>query len=151
MKERLSREKLALNHAIMIEMIRRSGTADFEMIHLLKNGNSKDFTPYGEGIPDWQTFIDFYRTHTEKLEKAIINGYTITFLTKNALKTLLKIKYDLVENVDYQDFDFYLDGLVLTKSQIEDLQNFISVNWKVIDKQSANEKHHVKIELHYME
>ncbi|USK52723.1 hypothetical protein LIS82_13835 [Cytobacillus solani] len=145
----MSREKIALNYALMIEMIRRSGTTDLKMIHLLKNGISKDFTPNGEGIPDWQTFIDFYRTHSERLEKAILNGYKITFLTKNALKRLLKIKYGLEENIDYQVFEDYLDGLVFTKSQFDDLQNTISINWKVIDKNSINEKHHIKIELHY--
>ncbi len=132
----------------MIEMIRRSGTTDRQMMDLLKKGDSKDFTPYGEGIPDWQTFIDFYRSHSERLERAILKGYTITFLTKNALKTLLKIKYGLEENIDYQVFDTYLDGLVLTSNEFEDLQKMMSINWKVIDKDSTNEKHHVKIELH---
>jgi len=68
----LSREKLALNHALMIEMIRSKEVADLEIIELLKNADSKEFTPYGEGIPDWQTFIDFYRNHSEKVKNAII-------------------------------------------------------------------------------
>jgi hypothetical protein len=133
----------------MIEMIRSKEVADLEIIELLKNADSKEFTPYGEGIPDWQTFIDFYRNHSEKVKNAILNGYTITFLTKNALKTLLNIKFNLEEGIDYQVFEYYFDGLILSPAQLEDLQNIISMNWKVIKKDTRDQKQYLRIELNY--
>lgn len=133
----------------MIEMIRSKEVADLEIIELLKNADSKEFTPYGEGIPDWQTFIDFYRNHSEKVKNAILNGYTITFLTKNALKTLLNIKFNLEEGIDYLVFEYYFDGLILSPAQLEDLQNIISMNWKVIKKDTRDQKQYLRIELNY--
>ncbi|MDZ5471401.1 hypothetical protein SM124_06535 [Bacillus sp. 31A1R] len=140
----MEKAKLALNHAIMIEIIRKHGLSNEGILGLLEEGKIENFYQFGEGIPDWQTFIQFYENQKDRLVRAITHGYQITFLTKGALKSLLGIKFG-VEN--FEDCGTYLDGIILSKTQLFELQGLISINWKIIEKEVVDEEHHIKIEL----
>ncbi|MDQ0268225.1 hypothetical protein [Cytobacillus purgationiresistens] len=143
----MNREQLALNHALMIEMIRSKGVSNTEMMALLKKGDTEGFRVFGDGIPDWQTFIEYYHNHTNKVENAIMKGFKITFLTKGALKSLLRIKYGLHESVNFQDCGHYLDELQLSIPQYEELQHTISNNWTIVEKSFNDPTYDLKIEL----
>jgi hypothetical protein len=145
----MTKETLALNHALMIEMIRKHGYSNGDLLALLEKGSSDEFAPFGEGIPDWQTLIDFYRMNTEKMTNAIQSGYRISFLTKGALKSLLGIKFDLQENADFEDSGVSVENLTLSTNQLNELQEVISCNWKIIEESQNEGMHHLKIELTY--
>jgi hypothetical protein len=145
----MTKETLALNHALMIEMIRKHGYSNGEILSLLEKGISEEFTTFGEGIPDWQTLIDFYRMNTEKVTNAIQSGYRITFLTKGALKSLLGIKFDLQENTDFADSGVSVENLTLSTHQLNELQEVISCNWQIVEESQREGIHHLKIELTY--
>lgn len=145
----MSKEKLALNHALMIEMIRKQGYSDGDLLALLKKGNSEDFTTFGEGIPDWKTLLNFYHKNTVKVTNAIQSGYRITFLTKGALKSLLGIKFDMHENTDFEDTGVSLEKVRLSSDQLNELQAVISCNWQIVEEAQNEGMHDLKIELTY--
>lgn len=140
-------EKIALNYALMIEMIRMHDVTNEEMISLLNSGNSKSFEKFGEGIPDWQTLIDFYQQNKEKISSVINDNYQITFLTKGALKSLLKFKYRLEEDKDFQDSGQHLYNVNISTDALNSLKLKIAKNWTIIDENKTNGQHTVKIEL----
>ncbi|WP_059172520.1 hypothetical protein [Bacillus sp. FJAT-27445] len=143
----MQKERLALNHALMIEMVRSNGVQDSEILKMVENGNSTEFERFGEGIPDWQTLIDFYNNNPEKIRSAILKGYRITFLTKGALKSLLGIKFGLERDVEFRDGGFYLDQVKLSGNQLNELKEIISANWQVIEEHQTDGMYELKIAL----
>ncbi|MBS4205215.1 hypothetical protein [Lederbergia citrea] len=141
----MEKVKLALNYALMIEMACKYGYGDLEFLQLLENREVHKLQEIGEGIPDWETLIDYYHDHREKIEEAIQTGYQITFLTKGALKSLLKIKFSLVENQHFLDAGDYLDEVDLSNEALEELRGMLAENWTIVD----NAKSNVSIELTY--
>ncbi|RDU36059.1 hypothetical protein DRW41_15845 [Neobacillus piezotolerans] len=143
----MQKERLALNHALMIEMVRSNGVQDSEFLQMLENGNSAGFERFGEGIPDWQTLIDFYNGDPDKLRNAIQTGYRITFLTKGALKSLLGIKFGLERDVAFRDGGYYLDQVKLSGNQLKELKEIISANWEIIEENQNDSMYELRIAL----
>ncbi|MHA6261481.1 hypothetical protein ACXYMX_16595 [Sporosarcina sp. CAU 1771] len=141
--------KIALNHALMIETIRAKGRSNEEIIELLKEGKSENFSAFGNGIPDWDTFINYYNENKEKISKALLEKYEVTFLTKGALKSLLRIKYNLVEGTDFEDKGESLDEIKLSEEQLKSLQTIISKNWMIhkVSPVDVDTSYVIKIEL----
>lgn len=126
-------EKIALNYALMIEMIRMHHVSNEEITTLLEVGISESFEKFGEGIPDWQTLIDYYQQNKEKITAVIHDDYQITFLTKGALKSLLKFKYQLEENKDFQDNGQGLDNVKISPDSLNSLRLRMAKNWTIVD------------------
>ncbi|MBP3039974.1 hypothetical protein J9303_10795 [Bacillaceae bacterium Marseille-Q3522] len=141
---------LALNYALMLEKMKKGIEANAQILHFLEKGESNDFDKFGKGIPDWKTLIDYYQKNREKIEHALQNGYRISFLTKGALKNLLKIKFDLQEGKDFFDKGHYIDDLHLTETDLNMLESIIARNWTIKRKSSGENKVQiVTIELTY--
>ncbi|MGG0892978.1 hypothetical protein [Cytobacillus horneckiae] len=143
----MTRELLALNHSLMIEMIRKCGKSNDEIINVLMEGNAESFQPFGEGIPDWETFIQYYESNPIKMKNAIYHGFKVTFLTKGALKMLLKIKFNLHEGEDFIDTGETLENMKLSFESHRELQEMISSNWRIIAKQQTSSAIAIKIQL----
>lgn len=137
-------EKIALNYALMIEMIRMHNVSNEEMTALLELGNSESLEKFGEGIPDWQTLINFYQQNKEKISAVINDDYQITFLTKGALKSFLRFKYHLEENIDFQDNGQGLDHVKISPDALNSLKLKISKNWTIVHMPNQEQ---IKIEL----
>jgi hypothetical protein len=133
----------------MFEMIRNAGLSNEEIISLIEKGDSKLLKKFGDETLDWQTLIEYYQKNKLKCQQALIDGYEITFLTKGALKSLLKIKYNLCEGKDFLDAGDYLDEVKLSDLDLQSLKFILSKNWTIVEKKGGSyENHHViKIEL----
>lgn len=136
-------EKIALNYALMIEMIRMHDVTNEEITSMLNSGDAKSLEKYGEGIPDWQTLIDFYVQNKEKISAVINDDYQITFLTKGALKSLLRFKYRLEENINFEDNGQGLVHLKISPDALHSLKQRIAKNWTIL----VDDKEQIKIEL----
>jgi hypothetical protein len=147
----VEKERLALNYALMLEMIKARGFENQHIIALLEEGNEEILASYGEGIPTWKTMIDYYRNNEEKCERAIIDGYEITFLTKGALKSLLSIKFGMKIDVDFVDTGEFLDQVKMTGNNLRVLRGMISENWTIVmqEENFDQDTHLLKIELTY--
>ena len=128
--------KLALNHALMLEMMKAKESNNTTIVALLNERNVEILDSIGEGIPSWETMLEFYHQNTAKCHQALKNGYEITFLTKGALKSLLSIKFGLKEGMDFQDMGEYLDQVNINPDQLYALKEIISKNWTIIESDS---------------
>jgi len=140
----MNKAKVTINIAIMIEELRKQGVSNDEMISLLHKRDSKNFVEYGEGFPDWGSFIAFYEKDQEQAVKAIEEGYCLTFLTKGSLQTLLRIKFDLQPENDYQVHEKYLDEIKMTTENFNILKFLLAPNW-VIKKESFDQEKSVHV------
>ncbi|MCU9614861.1 hypothetical protein OEV98_15055 [Caldibacillus lycopersici] len=130
----------------MIERIRMHGVSNEAMLKMLETADETVFSAYGEGIPDWQTLITFYENNQEKVKAMIQEGYQISFLTKGALKNLLRLKYCLLEQEDFDDCGDYLEIHQISEKDRQSLKQTIAKNWTIIEQPNSNM---VKIELTY--
>ncbi|WP_342432796.1 hypothetical protein [Neobacillus sp. FSL H8-0543] len=128
----MEKVKLALNYALMLEMMKAKGLDNATIIALLNEADEEVLESIDEGIPTWKTLIDYYRINKDKCQRAIIEGYEITFLTKGALKSLLRIKFGMKEGVDFIDTGEFLDQVNITDENLEALHGVISKNWTIV-------------------
>lgn len=140
---------IAQNYAMMLERLRSNGLSNEKILSILEKEDVARLSQYGNGMPNWETLIEFYKNNKEVLISALTEGYKVTFLTKGVLKRLLELKYGLVEIGDYIDTGAGLDELLISENDLNSLKSIISNNWKIIEKAKENNdgKYLVKIEL----
>lgn len=129
----MGKAKLALNIALMLEMIRAKGLSDEELISVITQQDAQYFEQFGKGKPDWETFLQFTKDNWERSEQAIREGYEIVFLTFNALKSLLKIKFNLDADVDYEVGEKDLRQVILAERDLKALKEMLSKNWTIVE------------------
>ncbi|HEY2421219.1 MAG TPA: hypothetical protein VGI04_07385 [Neobacillus sp.] len=147
----MEKEMLALNYALMLEMMKAKGFSNSTIVALLNEGNEELLESIGEGIPTWRTLIDYYHFNKAKIHRALKAGYEITFLTKGALKSLLLFRFDLKEGEDFVDTGELLDKIILSSDQLQELREVISKNWTILvmEEDSEQDTIVIKIELTY--
>lgn len=147
----MEKEMLALNYALMLEMLKAKEFSNATIIALLSQGNEELLESIGEGIPTWKTLVDYYHLNKAKIHRALKEGYEITFLTKGGLKSLLLFRFGLKEGEDFTDTSEYLENVILSSDQLQELREVISKNWTIIVKEEDPEEdiNVLKIELTY--
>jgi hypothetical protein len=145
----MEKVKLALNYALMLEMLKAKEFSGPTIVALLNEGNEDLLESIGEGIPSWRTLVDYYHLNKAIFHRAIKEGYEITFLTKGALKTLLSIKFEMNEGEDFVDTGEFLDEVNITSDNLQILSEVISKNWTIVilDEDIEQDTCRVKIEL----
>lgn len=141
--------KLALNYALMLEMLKAKEFSNSTIVALLNEGNEELLESFGEGIPTWKTLIDYYHSNKDMFHNALKHGYEIGFLTKGALKSLLSIKFGMKEGEDFTDTGEFLKGVTITGDQLQALRSMIAKNWTIVPRTEDTEEdiHIVDIEL----
>ncbi|WP_066067821.1 hypothetical protein [Neobacillus soli] len=147
----MEKERLALNYALMLEMIKAKDYESQQIIALFEEGNEEILESFGEGIPTWKTMIEFYQTNKAKCERALMDGYEISFLTKGALKSLLSIKFAMKEDKDFVDTGEGLDRVKMSGENLKALSEMISKNWTIVllEENKEQDTHLLRIELTY--
>ena len=127
--------KISMMDAYMIESLRSNGILNEQILNTLENKNIEvweDITPKF----DYQELIKSYTQDKTAFKSALLDGYSIKFLTMNGLKNLLKWKYDKIADRDYQVSDKGLHQLKINEESLRSLQQLLSINWKL--KESLN-------------
>ena len=147
----MEKVKLALNYALMLEMMKAKGFDQSTILALLNEGNEEILESIGEGIPSWKAMVDYYHENKEKCHQAIISGYEFSFMTKGSLKSLLAIKFGMNEGEDFVDTGEFLDTVRMTSENLQVLRDMIAKNWTILLQEEDNEQdiHLLKIELTY--
>lgn len=147
----MEKVKLALNYALMLEMIKAKEFSGPTIVSLLNEGNEELLESLGEGIPSWKTLVDYYHSNKDKFHQALKHGYEIGFLTKGALKSLLSIKFGMKEGEDFSDTGEYLKGVKMTGDHLQALREIIAMNWTIIPQveNTADDIHIIDIMLTY--
>jgi hypothetical protein len=128
----MNRINIGINYAIMIERVRSAGVENNQLIQLLKDENIEFLSKIGNGLPDWETLINLFKSNIEDFKKILEDGYQIKFLTKGSLMTLLRLKYGIEVEKDYEDKGTAIEGILLAEKAIEELKNTLAINWKLI-------------------
>ncbi|MES9682679.1 hypothetical protein ABWK22_07085 [Gottfriedia acidiceleris] len=139
---------IAINNAIMIESLRSAGVENIQLINAVKEENFAFLYQYGNGFPDWETLIKLYKNNEDDFKKIINDGYQIKFLTKGSLMTLLKYKFGIEVEKDYEDMGTAIQGIYLSEEAINLIKHTLAANWNLstyIDEKDGLKK--VRIEL----
>lgn len=145
----MEKVKLALNYGLMLEMMKAKEFSNPTIAALLSEGKEELLESIGEGIPSWQTMVDYYRLNKDKCHQALHEGYEFSFLTKGALKSLLAIKFGMKEGEDFVDTGEFLDTVKMTSTNLQILREMIAKNWTIIfqEENIDEDVHLLKIEL----
>ncbi|CAH2714865.1 hypothetical protein BACCIP111895_02041 [Neobacillus rhizosphaerae] len=145
----MEKVKLALNYALMLEMMKAKGFNNATIVALLNKGDEEILESNGEGIPTWKTLVDYYHLNKEKCHQALRGEYEISFLTKGALKSLLSIKFGMEEGKDFVDTGEFLDQVKITSENLEALREVMAKNWTIIlqEENIDQDTQMIKIEL----
>ena len=122
---------IAINNAIMIESLRSAGVENIQLINAVKEENFEFLNQYGNGFPDWETLIKLYKNNEENFNKIINDGYQIKFLTKGSLMTLLRYKFGIEVEKDYEDMGTAIQGIYLSEEAINLIKHTLAANWKL--------------------
>ncbi|MBL0388539.1 hypothetical protein JJB07_18200 [Tumebacillus sp. ITR2] len=131
--------KLNQPTALRLEQIRAKGFSDEDILAKLK---AEDLTAFqnalGEDV-DFTSILDFLRANPDDFEKALTDGYELTFISIFGIKNLLAARYNLVAGRDYPDSDESLEDILLTLDGVAWLKSTLSKNFRVLDLEKSAE------------
>jgi hypothetical protein len=139
---------IAINNAIMIESLRSAGVENIQLINAVKEENFEFLNQYGNGFPNWETLINLYKNNEENFNKIVNDGYQIKFLTKGSLMTLLRYKFGIEVEKDYEDIGTAIQGIHLSEEAINLIKHTLAANWSLstyVDEKDGLKK--IRIEL----
>ncbi|MEH7611834.1 hypothetical protein [Gottfriedia acidiceleris] len=139
---------IAINNAIMIESLRSAGVENIQLLNAVKEENFEFLNQYGNGFPNWETLINLYKNNEENFNKIVNDGYQIKFLTKGSLMTLLRYKFGIEVEKDYEDMGTAIQGIYLSEEAINLIKHTLATNWNLstyVDEKDGLKK--VRIEL----
>jgi hypothetical protein len=133
----------------MIETIRSKGVSDQELLMQIE---TKDVSPWREFNPDFDFFelVTLAEQDPDQFKAIILEGYKVKFVTIYGLKNFLKLKFDKIEEQDYQLTEKGITNLQVDHQQLSKIQQFLSNNWTIqeIASEKSDPSHKViKIEL----
>lgn len=144
----MSKVSIAINNAIMIERLRSAGVENDRLIIALKEEDYDFLNQFGNGFPDWETLVKLYKNNEDNFNKIVNDGYQIKFLTKGSLMTLLRYKFGIEVEKDYEDMGAAIQGIQLSDEAINQIKHTLAANWKLskyVDEKDGLTK--VRIEL----
>ncbi|MFC7366501.1 MULTISPECIES: hypothetical protein [Bhargavaea] len=126
----MTKPKLSLMEAYMVESLRSKGISNEELFALVEQGDAeglKEIEPrfdYGELVEAAQMDLEAFRS-------ALLDSYEVRFVTFNGLKNLLRMRFGKEEERDYTLTETGIQGLQLTSHEREQLNDMLSANWQV--------------------
>ncbi|WP_339228469.1 hypothetical protein NSQ77_01635 [Oceanobacillus sp. FSL K6-2867] len=124
-------KKISLMDAFIIETLRKNGVSNQEIIQHVERKDVARFRTYHASF-DFNELIQLEeRLGTAEFQKVLSEGYSIKFVTYNGLKNLLFLKFDKIEDRDYELGDDGFSQLRLDEDQGEQLEKMLSGNWKI--------------------
>lgn len=121
--------KISQNTAILLEHARKSGLTSSELLEAVRSGENERFQIAQNGHFHYGELFAYSGEHGEDLEKAVIEGYKITFNTRNGLKIWLEETFHLSSESDFRVGEGIIEGLKLKKEQLARLKEAMAVNW----------------------
>lgn len=120
--------KITLMEAYLIETLRRNGTTDHELLNQVE---LRDVSPWEEINQnyDFNILVQLADQDKEIFKSIILKGYNVKFVTYRGLQNLINLKFDKIEERDYQLIDEGITGLNLQEDDFDKLRKMLSKNW----------------------
>ncbi|MFI2858148.1 hypothetical protein ACH6EH_13575 [Paenibacillus sp. JSM ZJ436] len=125
--------KISQHSAILLERARRCGLSAEELLQGVREQSLQVFAPAQHEHYRYEEWISYAEEHGEDLQKAIQEGYRITFNTRNGLKIWLEQTFGLNSETDFTVGEGMIEGLTLSESQLKLLEQRLAVNWMIAD------------------
>ncbi|EMR06408.1 hypothetical protein C772_01679 [Bhargavaea cecembensis DSE10] len=138
----MTKVKLSLMEAYMVESLRSKGMSNEEIITLVEQENAgrlKELEPRF----DYSELVKAAREDLATFRSALFDGYEVKFVTFNGLKNLLRMRFGKEEERDYSLMETGIWGLRLSPQDLQQLNKMLSSNWLVTSDGSGA----VKVEL----
>ncbi|OCA88033.1 hypothetical protein A8F94_09420 [Bacillus sp. FJAT-27225] len=135
-------QKISLMDAYMIETLKSKGVTNQE---LLEAKDSKAWNHIHESF-DFTNLLSLREKDPAAFQTIVEDGYQVKFVTFNGLKNLLKLKFNKVDEVDYQTTERGIRGLHLHPEERKQLTSLLSKNW-TIQEEEVNGNSVLQIEL----
>lgn len=123
--------KLSQYTAILLENARRSGLTNEEIVEAVQTENTELLKAAERPHYTYESFFSYAKEHGEDIEKAIKEGYRITFNTNNGLKNWIAATFQLDPDKDFSLGEGRIEGLVLSEPQVEKLEQTLAFNWEI--------------------
>ena len=102
--------KISLPTVYKIETVRSKGVSNEELLATLKTGDVSAWSDYNSNF-EFNELVELYNNNPEEFKSMLENGYTVKFVTLPGLKNILKLKYGILEERDYQLTETGISGL----------------------------------------
>ncbi|WP_413381424.1 hypothetical protein [Alkalihalobacillus sp. 1P02AB] len=135
---------LSLWEAYTMESLRAKGLADKDLFSYLANQDMKGLKSVDKAL-DYTDLMRAYRQSPAQLKTAIDSQYKIKFPTRNGIKNLLKLKFELEAQLDYTLSETSFIGVPLTKEQLHTVQIMFEPIWKLKVNHQNDEKYNTTI------
>ncbi|MBP2077258.1 hypothetical protein [Oceanobacillus polygoni] len=123
--------KISLMDAYIIETLRKSGVSNQEIMQHIERKNVEVFRTIHASF-DFNELIQLEeRLGKAEFQKVLSEGYSIKFVTFNGLKNLLRLKFDIIEDRDYELKENGFSQLRISEDQGEQLEKMLSANWMI--------------------
>jgi hypothetical protein len=136
--------RLTLWNAYLVETLRANGMDNSTLLEALKKKDVQAIHHFDESF-NYQELIEAYQANPSTLIDAIENSYTVTYLTINGLRNLLRLKFGFVEGEDYTLSDTQIDNLVVNPQQLEEIITLVGSVWYVQESVIDEESHVLSI------
>lgn len=130
--------KISQNTAILLEHARKSGLTSSELLEAVRSGEVERFQIANHGHFRYDELFDYAGEHGEDLEKAVSEGYKITFNTRNGLKIWLEEAFRISSDSDFSVGEGIIEGLKLQEEQVARLKEALAVNWTLEKEPTAD-------------
>ncbi|MGG3282997.1 hypothetical protein [Paenibacillus solani] len=130
--------KISQNTAILLEHARKSGLVSFELLEAVRSGDVKRFQIANHDHFSYDELFAYAGEHGEDLEKAVSEGYQITFNTRNGLKIWLEEAFRISSESDFHVGEGIIEGLKLQEEQLARLKEALAVNWTLEEEPAAD-------------
>ncbi|MFC7678060.1 hypothetical protein [Paenibacillus sp. GCM10028914] len=143
----MSETKISQRSAILIEHARKSGVQENELLHAIRSGETEAFKTAQSSNFDYSEFYSYAKEHGEDLEKAVLEGYRITFNTRNGLKVWLEEAFHLNSESDFIVGEGIIENLPVQEEQLEKLKRTLAVNWTIAETTPNGQGYNIKLTL----
>lgn len=137
--------KISLMDAYLIETLRNNGLSNEEIVSKLKTGDVESWQEFHEQF-DFNELLPLANQDIDQFKEMLDHGYQVKFVTFNGLKNLLHMRFDKVQDKDYDVMEKGINNLALNQEQLVSVKQMLSGNWVIVEEKDGNNSV-VRIEL----
>lgn len=136
--------KITMMEAYRIEGLRSNGISNDEIIEQLKN-KDVDFGDRVEENMDFSGLISLYEQNPQSFKSILENGYAVKFITMNGLQNLLKMKFDIIKDRDYELVEHGISQLSVEETIYTALKQMLGKNCRIEELTKGNDKQLINV------
>lgn len=128
---------ITLMEAYMIETLRSKGMSPEDLVQAIQTNDIHALLAIDDSF-DYTDLIETAKKDLERIQTAIMSGYTIKFVSKNGIKRLLNVKFGLESGKNYDIEGAKFSNIHLEEDAFKTFQTMLSPNWRIEGKRTTH-------------